>query len=61
MNLYIFIILYIKYNIYIKYILYIISISELNDSEVSIKTRISNKIKGKKRGGTLSNKYSSVP
>ena len=38
-----------------------IFLSELNDSEVSIKTRISNKIKGKKGGRTLSNKYSSIP
>ena len=38
-----------------------IFLTELNDSEVSIKSRISNKIKGKKGGGTLSNKYFSIP
>lgn len=39
-----------------------IFLTELNDSEVSIRSRISNKIKGKKGGwGTLSNKYFRIP
>lgn len=37
-----------------------IFLTELNDSEVSIKTRISNKVRGK-GGGTVSDKYSRIP